>query len=75
MPEGPPSAEVPEYFPGALNVLVHLSVFKCKSCGWTSNQMWVEQNSQHKTCFMYMQKEKIIALGKLLKLVLDICFL
>ena len=24
---------------------------------------------------MYMQKEKIIALGKLLKLVLDICFL
>ena len=28
-----------------------------------------------KICFTFMQKEKIRALGKLLKLVLDICFL
>ena len=27
-----------------------------------------------KTCFMFMQKEKIRPLGKLLKLLLDICF-
>ena len=40
-----------------------------------SNQMWLKRILSIKRCFMYMQNEKITALGKLLKLVLDTYFL
>ena len=86
-----PSAQMPKYSPSALwvpsecpNARVLSECLKYLSTLWVSlnvhpvpvsNQMWLKRILSIKRCFMYMQNEKITALGKLLKLVLDTYFL